>query len=366
MSDENKKKNSSLVYASKEETLVSRSSAMMKRGLATLAQIETSEIGSNGIDLLIILPGEVETSDMRKISHRDTGELATHARYTVTDSLFKFDNLEAYGLGVQIIEEGLNTGLSFLGIALQPEQVGAVSKASKAFVEEVEFENYTEIEKEGFRRFVRDFTSAARCSKEMYGRSVVQFALTDSAVGEVLAYSTRIYTMADEDVRKSQSPEFFDKTIANPLFENSNNFKKLYWDRPIAIQAISFTDKILVGCFKELEIDPVESQAEIIEFVVAWMEDYTEVNGKPDTNHQKIVDYSLLAKINSTSEYFIRVASEIIANRQQQQAEMLRKRKISVLEVSQSDQSEIEKREAIWELINSRLDVTKKETKERK
>jgi len=132
-------------------------------------------------------------------------------------------------------------------------------------------------------------------------RETVKFALIPDAIGEENVHERRIQTMLDEDVKKSQSKDWIDKTTTSDLFKKSSVGRK-YKGKPKAIQAIEFIDKIAAGQFEDLEIDPVADREAIISAVQDWAKDYETVNG-----NQSWKDF---AKLNETAAYFAQKISE--------------------------------------------------------
>lgn len=246
------------------------------------------------------------TPEMDEVVQRDTGELATAAKVTVDGSQMRFDNLEGYGFAVQALEQALDRDYSFFGATLQPNEVAKVRASLAAFRDSMG-DNYTIEEKRAVKNFVVNFNLAASNAKKSFGRETVKLILAKEAIPEESVHEQRIQKMALDDVRKSQSPEYFDRVEKSPLFQNAEVIKKNYGDTPKEIQVIEFTDKLIAGNFEELGIDPVKDKEAIIDLVVDWANDFIATNGDN-------VNLDAYEQINETSRYLITKAKAGLRN----------------------------------------------------
>jgi len=234
------------------------------------------------------------TQDMSAVKHRDTGELAKAARYTQDGNLIKFDNLEAYGLTMQFLEEAFGREMTSLGITIGAKDI---TKLKNVLKEYLETEPLTPAEKIAMRRYIGSIEAAAQTTN---GKALA-FALVEAAVGEELVHSIRFAQAVTEHIEQTQSKEWIKRTTESDLFKKSTVGRN-YRNQPKARQAIEFADKLMAGNFTDLGIDPVADYEPIIDAILDWANDYRATNPNVNLN-----DY---AKINATTAYFTQRISE--------------------------------------------------------
>ena len=210
---------------------------------------------------------------MQAIKREDTGKLATAAQYARDGSLITFENLEAYGLFTQFVEEASDADVDYFGLTLHGETLQAMKDGISSFREKAtESGLYSELELDAIMKLESEFNAAVGTNE----RAVVRLILDKNAVPEESFHEQSILQAASTTLAEQNTETWAKNIDQHPLFKKAleGAFGEDYNESSEAVRRHEFIAKLATGQYEYLNLDPETDREAAVDLVISWAEDY--------------------------------------------------------------------------------------------